>query len=273
MSKGNLDKIIEELEKGLPEINFAYANSLPDSVKKAVEEHLYYLKEERKWKYFELKNGILKRQIEQLYYFRKIFIDSSDNIEMMNIWQKLDSISSKHTHNFVLRLFYLPEAFFKHLNTDTDNQKEIKDFKKIIKQITDLEDILGKSKHNFYLITNGKEIKNVLKSINVLKRETISLCESHTEILKKHKEREYSREKQSENAEAIFFARIISKIFRTTFKKPLNKIVASIVNNIFDTEYQANNITKFYSTVLDKEPKKIDIHKLIKSDNSINLKK
>lgn len=245
----NINKMTKGSEKDIPIINFPYAEWLPDSVKNAIENHLFFLKGQGDIRVFNAMSGLLNKKIENLSRFEKIF-NNRENMEQ--IWIKLDKISSKKTYDFVLRLF----AFFDNFRMIDDGsrlRREVEIFETKINYMNQLEELLTYNSLDFFSLESSKEAEEILKNIKMFKEKSLPMFNEKLKHLEEMNKLNYSRENKHKNAEAVYFAREISKYFRNNFKKPFNEITVIMVNLIFNTDYEEANISIFYNAVKRQE--------------------
>lgn len=243
--ENKLEETVKNLENSIPNIKLAYAEWLPESVKKAIKDHLFFISGNGDIRIFNAMSGIFNKKIKELPKFEKIF-NNKENNEL--IWLKLDKISPEKTHKFVSRLFFFSDNFAR-IDDGSKVQKEVKSFENIINNMDTLTNLLNENKINFFALSCRDETDKILENIQQFKKKSLPFFDEKLHHLKEMNKLNYSRETKHENAEAIYFAREISDYFRNNFEQPLNEITVIITNLLFNTDYEETNISIFYNAV------------------------
>lgn len=181
-------------------------------------------------------------------YFNRVkpaFIKS----DMKPVWEKLYNESPKATLDFVNVLLRIENKFYGGVRLIEKQKDEVKSYKRVIQKAEAFLDAMEEYKCHYYghmLQDNHDGVVNIMTEFKVNSIQSL-------EEFKQDREDEpffcdywpITRNYKADNALAIFFVRKIYSFFQDEFQKPMHNIVAKLVNAMFDTAYQENEIIKF----------------------------
>jgi hypothetical protein len=244
----------KELE--LPIVNLP--QWLPLEIKTAVGEHLAFIIEQKDApirKYFDLYSYLIR-------CFNRTQIIFTDN-KMKELWGFLYKKSPSITVDFAKLFFFNLENDYDGATTMLDkHQAEIKSSEKIIKLAEKLYAEMESHRFWFYGHTvqdNHDDLAEELKNLRTNMLHDLNLFKEHikSESYMFGSHWPITRKNKSDKALAIFFIRKIYAYFLEQFDKPMYNHIATIINIIFSTDYNENDVTKF-SDILKKTISKPD---------------
>lgn len=231
-----------------------FAEGMPDSVITAVEQHqsiiepaLKTLCEKANATEQDKLPDFVKAIIKQMNGYLSITEIAFKSQDLISVWKKLDEKSSNACFQFTTDFMDIENSFEGVTGLIHKHRNELKHARDIHQKSQELLNNIKDYEALYYGHFCSDKMAALTEALETFTPQINSeILEFETKEVKDYQCNLWpiTREFESDNAKTIYFIRKINLLFLEHFKKPMHSINASIINTLFETEYDEYNVAK-----------------------------